>query len=81
MGQQNIYSWTPKNEELKLISRGGPGTIKKMEFDHYTNNLYWIDPATSVIKLMNLDKRLKITLLEGNSTHTLHDFTLIPDYA
>lgn len=76
MEEQKIYTWVPQSEELKLISNDGPGTIKSIEFDEYSNNLYWIDPVKLEIKLMNLESRRKVTLLRSNTTYYPVDLTL-----
>ena len=72
--QQNIYSWMPG--DLTLITADGLGTISAIHFDDTSNNLYWIDPKNFVLKMMNLQNRLKVNLVSGNSSYQLVDFTL-----
>lgn len=67
----------PVTKKLELILNGDPGTINSIEFDDTANNLYWIDPVTRTLKVMNLVTRLKMDLVTGNSTYVLDDFTLV----
>ena len=77
MGMRNIYSWVPKTKHLELMEQSGLGTVRKMEFDNYGSNLYWIDPVAQVIRVMNADSRKKINIIQGNSTYEPIDFALI----
>jgi len=76
MGSQKIYSWTPRSGELKLIHQNdGVGTIYSVEFDHYANNLYWINPNHTIM-VMNLDTGRRANIFNGNTTYKPVAFTL-----
>ena len=78
VGYQKIYVWVPVTRKLELIANYGPGTINSIEFDEFTNNLYWLDSTTHRLKVMNLDTRLKVNLVnEEDPAYLLSDFTLI----
>lgn len=80
MEKQRIYSWKPKTEELVVLLDDGLGTISSIEFDHYANNLYWIDSRIHAIKVMNIHSLLTANILEGNSSYSPIKFTLVPSH-
>lgn len=77
--QRKMYSVNLETKKSKVLLSSGIGQIGGMDFDYFTNNLYWTDIEHGTVEVMSLRTMEKKTIMGNLAGHIPLDIALVPE--
>lgn len=77
--EKKIYSVGIEDKESKILVSNGIGEITGMDFDYYSNILYWCDREMGTVEILSMNTMVRKVILHDLEGEKPVDIALIPD--
>lgn len=76
---KKIYTVSLENKNVQTLISTGIGQVGGMDFDYYSNNLYWTDIESGTVEILSLNTMMRKIILRDLEGEIPLDIALVPE--